>query len=54
MLAIAVVLIDAFSELVCRNKVHQLGKDRFSVIRALSPQSLMREIGTHGKNISNR
>jgi len=53
-LAIAVVLIDAFSELVCGDKIHQLGKDRFSLIHALSPHSLMRETGTSGKNISNR
>lgn len=31
-LAIAVVPIDAFSELVCRDKIHHLGKDCFSGI----------------------
>lgn len=53
-LVIAVVSIDAFSELVCGNKVHQLGKDRFPGIHVLPPHSLMMEIGTSGGNISNR
>lgn len=38
-LVIAVVSIDAFSELVCGDKVHQLSKDRFPGIHALSPHS---------------
>jgi hypothetical protein len=41
-LVIAVVSIDAFSEFVCGDKVHQLGKDRFPGIHALPPHSLMR------------
>jgi len=53
-LVIAVVSIDAFSELVCGDKVHQLGKDRFPGIHVLPPHSLMRETGTPEKNISNR
>ena len=48
-LVIAVVSIDAFSELVCGDKVHQLGKDRFPGIHALPPHSLMRETGTPEK-----
>jgi uncharacterized membrane protein YczE len=42
-------LIDAFSELVCGDKVHQLGKDRFPVIHALSPFGLIGESSTSGK-----
>ena len=53
-LAIAIVPIDAFSKLVCGDKVHQLGKDRLPGIHAQSPHSLMRETGTSGENISNR
>jgi hypothetical protein len=53
-LVIAVVSIDAFSEFVCGDKVHQLGKDRFPGIHVPPPHSLMREIGTSGENISNR
>ena len=53
-LVIAVVSIDAFSELVCGDKVHQLGKNRFPGIHALPPHSLMRETGTSEKIISNR
>ena len=53
-LVVAVVSIDAFSELVCGDKVHQLGKDRFPGIHAPSPQSLMRETGTSEKKFSNR
>ena len=53
-LAVAVVLIDAFSELVCGDKVHQLGKDRSPGIHVLPPHSLMRETGTPGEKISNR
>ena len=53
-LVIAVVSIDAFSEFVCGNKVHQLGKDRFPGIHVLPPHSLMREFGTSGKKNSNR
>ena len=51
---IAVVSLDAFSELVCGDKVHQLGKDRFPGIHVPPPHSLMMEIGTSGENISNR
>ena len=51
---VAVVSVDAFSELVCGDKVHQLSKDRFPEIHALPPHSLMRETGTSGENISNR
>jgi len=47
-LVIAAVSIDAFSELVCGDKVHQLGKDRFPGIHAASPFSLMKGTGTHG------
>ncbi len=47
-LVIAVVSIDAFSELVRGDKVHQLGKDRFPEIHALPPHSLMRETCTSG------
>ena len=46
---IAVVLIDAFSELVCGDKVHQLSKDRSPGIHVLPPHLLMREFGTSGK-----
>ena len=53
-LVIAVVSIDTFSELVCGDKVHQLGKDRFPGIHALPPHSLMRETGTPREKISNR
>ena len=53
-LAIAAVSIDAFAKLVCRDKVHQLGKDRFPEIHALSPHSLIRETGISKGNISNR
>ena len=53
-LAIAAVPIDAFAKLVCGDKVHQLGKDRFPEIHALSPHSLMMETGTSGGKISNR
>jgi len=53
-LVIAVVSIDAFSELVCWDKVHQLGKDRSPGIHVLPPHSLMRETGTPGEKISNR
>ena len=35
--AIAVVSIDAFSKLVCGDKVHQLGKDGFPGIHVVSP-----------------
>jgi hypothetical protein len=45
-LVIAVVPIHAFAELVSGNKVHQLGKDRFSGIHAKSPFSLMQETCT--------
>jgi len=45
---IAFVSIDAFSELVCGDKVHQLGKDRSPGIHVLTPHSLMRETGTPG------
>ena len=51
---IAVVKIDAFSELVCGDKVHQLGKDRFPGIHVPPPHSLMRETGTSEENFSNR
>jgi hypothetical protein len=53
-LAIAAVPIDAFAKLVCGDKVHQLGKDRFPGIHALSPYSLMSETGISGEKISNR
>ena len=53
-LVTAVVSIDAFSELVRGDKVHQLGKDRFPGIHAQPPHSLMRETATPGRNISNR
>lgn len=53
-LVIAVVSIDAFSELVCGDKVHQLGKNRSPGIHVLPPHSLMRETGTPGEKISNR
>jgi hypothetical protein len=49
-LVIAVVSIDTFSELVCGDKIHQLGKDRFPGIHTWSPHSLMRKTGTSGKN----
>jgi hypothetical protein len=53
-LVIAVVSLDAFSEFVCGDKVHQLGKDRFPGIHVPPPHSLMRKIGTSGGKISNR
>jgi len=53
-LVIAVVSIDAFSELVCGDKVHQLGKDRFPGIHSPSPFPLMAEIGISEKIFSNR
>ena len=48
-LAIAVVLIDAFSKLVCGDKVHQLGKDRFPVIHVQAPFLLIQETRTSEK-----
>ena len=48
-LVIAFVSLDAFSELVRGDKIHQLGKDRFPGIHVLPPHSLMRELGTSGK-----
>jgi hypothetical protein len=51
---VAAVSIDTFSELVCRDKIHQLGKDGFPGIHAMPPHSLMRETDTSEKNISNR
>ena len=48
-LVIAFVPIDAFSELVCGDKVHQLCKDCFPGIHVLPPHSLMEETGTSGK-----
>ncbi len=53
-IAVVVVSIDAFSELVCGNKVHQLSKDRFPGIHVLPPHSLMRELVTSGGKFSNR
>jgi hypothetical protein len=53
-LEIAIVLIDAFSELVCGDKIHQLRKDRFPGIHVPSPLSLMQETGTSEKIFSNR
>ena len=53
-LVIAVVSIDTFSELVCWDKVHQLGKDRFPGIHSPSPFPLMAEIGISEKIFSNR
>ena len=38
-LVVASVAVDAFSELVCGDKVHQLGKDRFPGIHSPSPCS---------------
>ena len=53
-LVVAVVPLDAFAELVCGDKVHQLGKDRFPGIHVTTPSALMRKNGTSGENISNR
>lgn len=53
-LVIAVVSLDAFSELVCGDKVHQLGKNCFPGIHVLSPFALMQETGISEKIISNR
>ena len=53
-IAVAVVSIDAFSELVCGDKVHQLCKDCFPGIHALPPFLSIQEIGTSEKKFSNR
>ena len=53
-LVVAVEPIDALSELVCGDKIHQLSKDRFPGIHALSPFALMQETCISEKLISNR
>ena len=52
--AIAVVSIDAFSKLVCGDKVHQLGKDCFPGIHVQPPFSSIQETRTSEKKFSNR
>jgi len=48
-IAMAVVSIDAFSKLVCGDKIHQLGKDGFPGIHAVSPFLSIQETGMSEK-----